>query len=137
MEQQSYTQPDPEAKFNAGVAIAEHLHQGFCEATSLRLLEDWSNLYKLLATLEIKLSTPLRSDKKTAEELKKLKDKYLPVFFKYTKKRYWAIQNEQTIKTPYEVVDFLSEYERQLLFLRDRAGYGMPTKASAKDAAFR
>lgn len=132
---EEFSNPTQEAQFNAGLAIAQHLHELFCAATGARLACDWGDLHKILNTAEIKLSAEFRDNAQAKEEIQQIKQKYaksLEVFIRLHnigKRPSWQIEGDVNI--------FLTEYESSLSYWRNKFGYGMPQKADAKAAAFR
>ena len=138
IEEQNYNGGESSAVFNSGLAISWHIHEGFTQCTTLRLERDWEGLFDCLEAIEIKLSSPLSHDKENQDILDNLKKKYLPIFYEYIRRKNWLENRRHRLLSPTpKVIYFLSQYEKHLLFLRDKYGYGMPLKADSKSAAFR
>ena len=132
---EEFAGPPQEAQFNAGLAMAQHLHELFCGASIARLDCRLVDTHKLLHVCDLKLSAEFRGNKEARKEVETIKAKH-----SQTLNRFIELTNRGIVPPPqlnYEMSVFLDEYESSLLYWRNKFGYGMPQKADAKAAAFR
>ena len=121
-----------ETQFNAGVDIALNLSKLFKEAEYYASVGNYSAWFIKLEAAERRMWTKFRDKKKSADEIEDIKKKHMENFKKYMRK----IDSGKNIRR--DVLDsvklFLSDYEKTLIYWRDKFGYGMPMKDDARFA---
>lgn len=129
---QQYTTQSGEAQFNAGVAISRHINAIFEAATQSRLRDDFVQWHSLLDEAEIKMFPKFRNNAEAIKEVKELKDKYKRMWYIYMIK---VMKNKRIPQTVVSAIkEYLTEYEKCLLYWRDKFGYGMPSKLDPRYA---
>jgi len=121
-----------ETLFNAGVDIALNISKLFKEAEYYASSGHWPMWFIKLEALERRMWTKIKVNKEAKEEFEDLKKLYMPRYRKFLK-RY---DKEKRISNGLndDVKIFLSEYEKALVYWRDKFGYGMPMKDDSRYA---
>jgi len=121
-----------ETQFNAGVDIALNISRLIKEAEFYASTGNYPMWHIKLEAVERRMWTKFR-DKKDAEgEIEKIKAKGMPLFKKYLIK--YDHNRKITRMLSNEIKIFLSDYEKSLIYWRDKFGYGMPMKDDARFA---
>ena len=136
---------DQDAKFNAGISIALDIFNLFKQAEYFASIGDYEMWFIKLESIERRMSTRFKEKKEAeGERLKilnsginnhKLLLKKIKLGKDVNKKK--VIVNEKKILLVDDVKNFLSDYEKCLIFWRDKFGYGMPLKEDMRKAAWR
>jgi len=125
MPQQS-TNVSSETQFNAGVDIALNLSRLIKEAEFYASSGDYPMWNIKLEAIERRMWTKFRESAEAMKEIQTIKKKGIVKFrkylIKYDKNKKISNNLGDQIKT------FLSDYEKALIFWRDKFGYGMPMK---------
>jgi len=123
-----------DTKFNAGVDIALDISTMFKRAAYFSSISDYPNWHRTLETLERRMWGKLKDKKDAREEIGKTKTNGKLCFEIYMKKK----NNGKKIKTLIlnGVNEYLVEYEKALIYWRDKFGYGMPLKDDRRKAAW-
>lgn len=121
-----------ETQFNAGVDIALNISRLFKEAEFYASIGNYPMWYIKLESIERRMWTKFREKEQAEEEVKKLKQKGMSHHKRYLIK---YDNNKRISKTlTDEVKMFLTDYEKALVYWRDKFGYGMPMKDDARFA---
>lgn len=119
-----------ETRFNAGVDTALQISRMLKEAEYYINNGNLTTGYSKLESVEIWMWAKFREKRIAKEEIDKIKGLYFNDF-----KRYLAREsNEKKIpRLLFErVKSFLVEYEKALMFWRDKFGYGMPSRGDSR-----
>lgn len=121
-----YPVVEQETLFNAGVDIALDISKLVKEAEFYASIGDFSRWHLKLEAIERRMWTKFREKKDAREEIEDLKDIGLGSLKIYLRRQ----ESERKIpKMLFEKVkSFLTEYEKSLIYWRDKFGYGMPVK---------
>lgn len=126
---------DQETKFNAGIEIALDISKLVKQSEFYATAGIWTMWHLKLEAFERRMETKFREKKEARGEIDSIKRKGLPQWKKYLL-RYDA--NKKTSKLLMDdVKTYLTNYERALIFWRDKFGYGMPAKDDITKAAWR
>ena len=117
---------DMETKFNAGVAIALQIHNLFRLSGIYKNSGEMQACHNQLESIEIWMWGKLRGKKEAREEIDAIKKKYFENFKRYVLKK--QLKKKISRELFNQVKIYLDEYEKALIFWRDRFGYGMPAK---------
>lgn len=113
-------------QFNAGVAIAIELQDYFRNASYSRINENLPLVYSFLKAAEITMASKFKNDKKAQGEIDTLHSNNSRSWKIYMKK--YNLGKKSPGELYSNVQQYLSDYQRTLLFYRDKWGYGMPSK---------
>ncbi len=134
-----------ETQFNAGVDIALNISRLIKEAEYYASAGNYPMWHIKLEAVERRMWTkfrekqpkgeekPGKKKKESAkEEIERIKGKGMPLFRKYLMKfdRNKRISNNLSD----EIKTFLTDYEKSLIYWRDKFGYGMPMKDDSRFA---
>lgn len=124
-----------QTKFNAGVDAALELSTYVKMSARYSMYADYSNWYLVLESIERRISPKMRSNDDATKEISNIHKTYNDDFRKYllrvSKKRKIPRGMHDSVK------QYLSQYEKSLLFWLDKFGYRMPTKDDPANAAWR
>ncbi len=136
---------DQDAKFNAGISIALDIFNLFKQAEYFASIGDYEMWFIKLESIERRMSTRFKEKKEAEKERLKILNsginnhklllKKIKLGKDVNKKK--VIVNEKKILLVDDVKNFLSDYEKCLIFWRDKFGYGMPLKEDMRKAAWR
>ncbi len=121
-----------ETQFNAGVDIALNISRLVKEAEFFSSQGNYPMWHIKLEALERRMWTKFREKQKALDEITNIKTNGLPRMRKYLSKydRGRGISN----KLNDDIKLYLSDYEKALIFWRDKFGYGMPMKDDSRFA---
>ncbi len=115
-----------ETLFNAGVDIALNISKIVKEAEFYATAGNYLMWHLKLEAFERRMWTKFRDKDEAKKEINQIKEKGLP------KLRTFLLKNDSGKKISRKLIDevkgFLSDYEKSLIFWRDKFGYGMPLK---------
>ncbi len=126
--------PEPtilrETQFNAGIDIAMNISRLIKEAEYYASNGNYPMWHIKLEATERRMWTKFRDKKDAEKELNDVKDKGMPLFKKYLIKH----QRKRKIPEPMKIniKIFLADYEKVLIYWRDKFGYGMPLKDDSR-----
>ena len=115
-----------ETQFNAGVAIALQINTMLRQSEAFKSLGDLGMSHSQLEGAETWMWGKFKNNKQAREEIEGIKTKYRLYFTKYCIRK----ENGKKISRMLynQVKSYLDEYEKALIYWRDKFGYGMPSK---------
>ena len=125
-------QIDIETQFNAGVAIALDIFRLLKEAEFFSSSGNYPMWQTKLEAAERRMWTKFREKKEAKEEIIGIKEKGMPFFKTYLSKHEGNKRITRDLTN--EVKIFLGDYEKSLIYWRDKFGYGMPMKDDSRFA---
>ena len=121
-----------ETQFNAGVAIALDIFRLLKEAEFFSSQGNYPMWQTKLEAAERRMWTKFREKKEAKEEIIGIKEKGMPNFKMYLTKQEGNKRITRDLTN--EVKIFLGDYEKSLIYWRDKFGYGMPMKDDSRFA---
>jgi len=121
-----------ETLFNAGVDIALNISKLFKEAEWYASRGDYPLWHIKLEAIERRMWTKIKIKKEAKEEIEGIKISSMTTFRKYLRR--YDNGRRISLKLNDNVKVFLSDYEKSLIFWRDKFGYGMPMKDDSRYA---
>ena len=136
---------DQDAKFNAGISIALDIFNLFKQAEYFASMGDYEMWFIKLEAIERKMWTRFREKQDARNEVEKIKKEGMNNYKLLLKKiKLGKDVNKKKVNVGDKSVflvdvvqKFLSDYEKCLIFWRDKFGYGMPLKEDMRKAAWR
>jgi len=119
-----------ETKFNAGVDIALNLSRLIKEAEYFASSGQYPMWHIKLEAVERRMWFKFRKNDEAREEIENIRKNYQESFRKYLIK--WKMEKKINNALADEIKTFLSDYEKALIFWRDKFGYGMPLKDDSR-----
>lgn len=119
-----------ETQFNAGVDIALNISRLFKEAEYYASHGDYPMWHIKLENIERRMWTKFRDKKEAEEENENIKKKGMPQLKRYLTKTDNGKKISKALTDDVKI--FLSEYEKSLIYWRDKFGYGMPMKDDSR-----
>jgi|TARA_Y100000034_G_C6903255_1_gene418400 hypothetical protein len=120
----------PETKFNAGVDIALNISKLIKEAEYFASIGNYPMWHIKLEAVERRMWSKFREKEEAKNEVEKIKREAGGNFRRY------LIKHDKNKKISNVLADniklFLSDYEKSLIFWRDKFGYGMPLKDDSR-----
>ena len=121
-----------ETQFNAGVDIALNISSLIKEAEFYASSGNYPMWHIKLEAVERRMWTKFRDKKEAKEEIEEIITKGMPNLKKYFNK--YDKEGRISKQLTDDVKLFLSDYEKSLIYWRDKFGYGMPMKDDARFA---
>ncbi len=121
-----------ETQFNAGVDIALNISRLIKEAEFYASSGNYPMWHIKLEAVERRMWTKFRDKKEAKEEIEEIITKGMPNLKKYFNK--YDKEGRISKQLTDDVKLFLSDYEKSLIYWRDKFGYGMPMKDDARFA---
>ena len=121
-----------ETQFNAGVDIALNLSKLVKEAEYFASSGNYPMWNIKLEAVERRMWTKFRDKTEARKEIEEIKKNGMPLFRKYLMKYDLNKKISKTLTDDIKI--FLSDYEKSLIYWRDKFGYGMPMKDDARFA---
>lgn len=123
-----------ETKFNAGISVAEEIGKYVRDCGEFAFNGQYAPWHRKLQIIERRMSFKFRKNETALTEIENIHKKFFGFFSTYL-----HLLDRRTA-VPFNIInsvkEYLSEYERALLFYRDKFGYGMPEKMDALEAAW-
>jgi len=121
-----------ETQFNAGVDIALNISRLIKEAEFYASSGNYPMWHIKLEAVERRMWTKFRDKKQARDEIEDIKRRGM------TELKRYLIKYDRNKKISKVLTDdvklFLTDYEKSLIFWRDKFGYGMPMKDDARFA---
>ena len=121
-----------ETLFNAGVDIALNISKLVKEAEYYASSGNYPMWHIKLEALERRMWTKFREKKDALDEIDKIKERDMPNFKRYLLKYENGRKISRSLNDNVKI--FLSDYEKALIYWRDKFGYGMPLKSDSRFA---
>ncbi len=115
-----------ETQFNAGVDIALDISRLIKQAEVYASQGNYPMWHTKLEAIERRMWTKFREKDKAKSELEGIKKNNMQKFRKYLNKCYKEKKISKELTDDIKI--FLTDYEKSLIFWRDKFGYGMPSK---------
>lgn len=124
-----------ETLFNSGITIALEIAYYVRKCGAFAFHGQYDKWYRTLQVIERRMEKKFRDNKKAQEELREVHKGGFINFVDYQRKK------RDKIKLDYNTLDkvkqYLSNYERSIIYWRDKFGYGMPEKDDVVSAAWK
>ncbi len=121
-----------ETQFNAGVDIALNISRLIKEAEFYASCGNYPMWHIKLEAVERRMWTKFRDKKSAEKEITEIKKKWMDKFKKYLIKYDGNKKISRILSN--DIKMFLGDYEKSLIYWRDKFGYGMPMKDDARFA---
>jgi hypothetical protein len=123
-----------ETLFNAGVSVALEIAYYIRMCGYFAFKGKYSEWYRSLQIIERRMEKKLRDNKIAVKEFQTIKEKGFKSFNTY--QVCMRQKRKLSFQTLDEVKQYLSDYERAIIYWKDKFGYGMPEKQDGVSSAW-